>query len=170
MAWFLLAIIRTQSRETPGVLDLFINAVRSVTLDDGFDLATENAQRARLTAERLLTFFEASEKATGDFARKLLKCCCRPVTCKERMWEKFYKLCAKEEFQTMWKMFIQTSIGFNGSPIFYQFVTRAILEELIKIQFPTELPSGTIQPSSASLDFDESNALRYCGGYLIRSL
>ena len=70
----------------------------------------------------------------------------------------------------MWKVFIQTSIGFNASPIFYQFVTRTILEELIKIQFPTELPSCTIQPSSTSLDFEESNALRYCGGYLIRSL
>lgn len=32
-------------------LQLFINGVRSVTLDDGFNLATENAQRARHTAE-----------------------------------------------------------------------------------------------------------------------
>ena len=65
-----------------------------MTLDDGFDLTTENAQRARCTAKSLLKFFEANEKATEDFARNLLKCvrcCCshhRPVTChtfKERM-------------------------------------------------------------------------------------
>ena len=67
-------------------------------------------------------------------------------------------------------MFIQTSIGLEGSPIFYQYVTRVILEQLIKIQFPLELPSRIIQPYSTSLDFEESNALRYCGGYLIKSL
>ena len=159
---------------------MFIKAVRSVTLDNGFDLATEKAQRARLTAHRLLKYCEANEKVTGEFAKKLLnfvRACCshpRPVTChtfKERMWEKFYKLCAKEEFNTMWKTFIQSSIGFNGSPIFYQFVTRAILEEQVKIQFPTEVP---LQPGASytvtSLDFEDSSALRYCGGYIIRSL
>lgn len=64
-------------------------------------------------------------------------------------------------------MFIQTSVGLEGNSIFYQYVTRAILEQLIKIQFTTELPS---QPYTTSLDFEESNALRYCGGYLIQSL
>ncbi len=160
---------------------MFINAVRLVTVDKGFQIATERAQKALLTADRLLQAIEVDDrdqKATRDFASVLLKrvrsCCSHPraVTChtfKEKMWEKFYKLCADEDFHTQWKLFIQASIGFNGTPIFYQFVTRAIFEEIIKIQLPTQTDCRSTH-SSTPLDLKESNALRYCGGYIVRSL
>ena len=154
-----------------------MNAVRLVTLDKGFDIGSEIAQKARLTAERLVFFSESNEVDVNDFARWLLKqvrsCCTHPraVSChtfKERMWEKFYKLCSGKEFRAKWMGFIQNTIGFKGNPIFFQFVTRSILEDIIKTQLPTELTKQT--KVTTSLDFEEYNALRYCGGYLIRSL
>ena len=159
-------------------LKTFMNAVKKVTTENGFDLATEKAQKARLTAVRLLEFFNDNKDATSDFASKLVenikKCCSHPkaVTChkfKERMWEKFFKLCSTDDFKHMWKKFIQTSIGFDGSPIFYQYVTREILDDTIRKQ----LPIAYMQQDASfqkPLDFEEANALLYCGGYIIRSL
>ena len=51
-------------------LELFIKAVRSVTLDNGFNLATKNAQRACLTAERLLKI----RKSKGDYHKYNIQC------------------------------------------------------------------------------------------------
>ncbi len=117
-------------------LKLFIKAVRLVTMDTGFELQTENAQKARLTADRLLKFIDANKNTTEELVRQLLRlvraCCSHPraVTChtfKERLWEKYYKLCSKEDFRTMWKSFIQTSVGFDGSPIF----SNLLLEQFL---------------------------------------
>ncbi len=161
-----------------GDLKLFVNAVKSVTLDSGFDIPTEKAQIARLTAERLLKYFETNEVQTVQFSETLISristCCThnKAVTCrklKERMWETFYKLCSEDDFRSMWMTFIQTSIGFTGSPIFYVYVTRAILDDLVKLQFPVDDPS-CCNSQASSPDFAELNALRYCGGYLVRSL
>jgi hypothetical protein len=157
-------------------------AVKSVILDEGYDLATEKSQKARLIAERLLRFIETNYNATTDFAAKLvqqLRVCCsndRPMSFhkfKEQMWEKFYELCSDEEFRTMWITFIHKSVGIAATAIFYQYVTREILHQLIKIQFPAGLCSvtpGAHHETTDKLDFEQSNALRYCGGYLIYSL
>ena len=173
-------VLRKWQRQVrTGDLKLFVNTVKSVTLDSGFDIPTEKAQKALLTAERLLKYFETNEVQTVQFSEKVISrvstCCThsRAVTCgtlKERMWENFYKLCSEDDFRSMWMTFIQTSIGLTGSPIFYNYVTRAILDDLIKFQFPVDPSCNTQVAEPSSLDFAELNALRYCGGYLIRSL
>lgn len=51
------------------------------------------------------------------------------------------------------------------------FVTRTIFEQIIKSQLP--ILSGGLSArrvSQPSLDYHESNALHYCGGYIVRSL
>ena len=48
------------------------------------------------------------------------------------------------------------------------------MEDTIKTQLPMESQASEKSPSerqsAMSLDFEEANALRYCGGYLLRSL
>ncbi len=79
----------------------------------------------------------------------------------------------------MWSKFLETNIGFSGCPIFYQFITKLILEKVLKYQFPVDsraiFPNNDVEGNEQStdlclLDFKESNALRYCGGYLLRSI
>lgn len=162
---------------------VFKEAVQLINTDKGFDLGTENAENARLMAQRLLLFMEANKQPAISFAKAVVKsvrlCCTCPnaVTChtfKEKMWEKFYKLCSSDEFRSMWMDFLTKNIGL-GHPIFYQFVTRAILDHEIRVQLPTSISndqqqSGHSTCAEQSLDFEEKNALRYCGGYIIRSL
>ena len=84
-----------------GSFEMFINAVKLVTTDKGYDIGTEQAQKARLVAHKLLKASEDDEECVTFFACWLIeevsKCCTHPraVTChtfRERMWEKFYKL------------------------------------------------------------------------------
>ena len=163
-------------------LQMFRNTVGSVLTDKGFEIATEKAQRACLCASRLLKWIKSNEKEAATFATNLMKslrqCCMhpRPILChtlKERMWQNYYKLCSSDDFRTSWIHFLEKSIGFEQCATFYQFVTKTIIQEIIKMQFPIiSSPSQSLSPIArgASLDFEESNALHYCGGYLLKSL
>ncbi len=57
----------------------------------------------------------------------------------------------------------------TGGPVFYQFITRTVLEKVIKIQLPVN-SYLTPADSRSSLDFEEANALQCTGGYLLRAL
>jgi hypothetical protein len=160
-----------------GDLSVLTRAIESVLSDEGFSIASEKAQRACLTADRLLKWIQQNEDTAVVFASKLIRkveeCCThpRPLTfhkLKEHMCEKSHKLCCSDEFRADWASFIQTSIGFPGSAIFYQFVTKAILDEVIKKQLPVVSSPVTVEAST--LDFEECNALRYCAGYILLSV
>lgn len=86
------------------------------------------------------------------------------------MWEKFHKLCSSDEFRKDWIAFIQSSVGFHGSAIFYQYIAKVILEKMIKFQLPVESASASNTQTPVNLDFEESNALRYCAGYILRAV
>lgn len=112
------------------------------------------------------------------FAVKLLTsledCCNYPRvvtfhTLKELMWESFYKLSTSDSHNNLWSTFLEENVGFRPDPIFYQFVTTTIMKRIIKDRFP---PSQSTQEPEAvdNLDYEESNALRYTAGYVVRSL
>lgn len=56
--------------------------------------------------------------------------------------------------------------GIHSPYIFYQFATNAITELLIKLRYSV---SGELSDENVSLDFVESNVVRYAAGYVIRS-
>lgn len=160
---------------------MLFNAVKHVIDDKGFDVPTENSQRARLIAHKMLEIIENDQESECvlDFASWLVQeisaCCTYPrgLTChalKEHIWQAFYKLSSGNCFRTRWTTFIESKTGLKASAIFYQFVTRSIFDELIKAQFPI-LPGGLAPGvNQPSLNHEESSALRYCGGYVVRSL
>ena len=158
-------------------LKLINTAVSTVLTDRGFGVASDEAIRAQLCAERMLKWISEHEDVADSFATNLIKSvqsCCEHnavVTCrtmKERMWEKYFKLCSSDGFRSLWTDFLMSSIGFHSCSIFSQFVTDFIMETIIKDQFPVEL--ANCENSVASLDFEESNALRYTAGYILQSL
>ena len=116
--------------------------------DDGFQLPTPSAERAYKSAEKLLDWsLEAEHRAAvTTFANVLigsLKGCFQAYQTvrvgREHMWERYYKLRSSESFKARWAKLLQESIGTEVCPIFYQFVTDAIMEELIKQHFPVEV-------------------------------
>ena len=159
--------------------EILRKAVLSVLTDRGFDLTSERTQGARLCTEKLLEWMTENKDVSADFATNVissLETCCRHPrtvtyrTMKEHMWEKYYKLCSSDSFRCLWTSFLEKSIGCHSDPIFFQFVTTVIMDSVIKDQFQVQPTCADRSDFVASLDFEESNALHYTAGYVIRSL
>lgn len=91
----------------------------------------------------------------------------RAVIDKFDMWSKFHQLRSGSEFQQKWKHLL-VSVGLQEEPIFYQNVTLQIFEMLIKMKFI--ISDDTDTENTAKLTYEEENAVRYVGGYILRSL
>uniref|UniRef100_A0A1X7U672 Uncharacterized protein n=1 Tax=Amphimedon queenslandica TaxID=400682 RepID=A0A1X7U672_AMPQE len=158
--------------------DVLRSAVSAILKDKGFTLPSEKAQRAKLCSERLLEWMEDNKQASEDFSFKLivsLKSCChhsrkvKPRTHRQRMWKNYYKYCCSNDLKSAWDTFLKASIGFNACPVFFLFVTKVTMNEVIKKYF--FIPNGEcFQQEVASLGYEEVNALRYSSGYVIHSL
>ena len=85
------------------------------------------------------------------------------------MWERYFKYRSSSEFIQKWTYHLSTvgHLEESPSPIFYQFVTDVIMEHLIKEHFPVTEHAAE---SSATLDYEEHNAIRYTAGYVLRAL
>ena len=154
-------------------------ALTSLMDDECFHLS-ERAERARLCAERVLKFVTENRRLVVEFYDWLItsleSCFSHPRkvkfhTLRERIWERYFKLRASSQFKQAWVDFLKKNIGFDACPIFYQYVTNHIMETLLKkhLKFPVET-SEIDKEGNTSLDFEESSALRYIAGYVIRSL
>ena len=151
-------------------------AVSLVLKDDGFSLPSPPAQRARKTAESLLEWSDDSEnkltwRAFADELIHSLEGCFREHRSvraqREQMWESYHKLRLSKSFKDMWTILLQQRISSEPCPIFFQFVTDTVIEELIKRHFHVEVVE---KEHEASLDYEERNALRYTAGYVTRAL
>ena len=169
-------MVEGASREGYGY-NLLEKAVSSVLEDDGFTLPSAPALKARKCALAILSWMHSNQASAVVFACNLIQClesCFQPCKSlrsgREHMWESYYKFRSSERFVEVWSWAINESGG-DPTAIYYQFVTDAIMEELIKQHFPIkseELESR--HDRSGSLDHEEVNALRYCAGYVIRAV
>ena len=155
-------------------------AVTLVLKDESFSLPSMPARAARDSAEKLLEWSAEQQNKTAwaAFAEELVRClnCCFCESrsgcmrsTRERMWESFFKLRSSQAFKDLWAKFLRDSIRCEPAcPIFFQFITDAIMEELIRDHFPAVESSQ--KTTKASLDYEERNALRYTAGYVVRDL
>ncbi len=150
-----------------------------VITDEGFDLPCDKARGARICAQKLLVWIGDNEAEATVFADKLcqqLKSMCShgaaKISCiRQKMWEAYYKYCSSGVARTAWETFLAESVSIQVCPIFYQFVTKAMMDETIKEVFKiTSTGSITIQQKVKELDFEEMNAVRYTSGYVLKSL
>uniref|UniRef100_A0A1X7U6I2 Uncharacterized protein n=1 Tax=Amphimedon queenslandica TaxID=400682 RepID=A0A1X7U6I2_AMPQE len=59
------------------------------------------------------------------------------------MWKKYHKLTCSDDFRKYWSEFLYSSVGVR-SVLFFNFVTKFILEELIKAQMPPYKTAGEV--------------------------
>ena len=84
------------------------------------------------------------------------------------MWSQLFQFCSSDESLHLWQYLLK-QIGYDYEPILCQFVTKTVTESLIKSFFPT-VALTTSATESLSLDDEESNALRYSTGYVLRAV
>lgn len=83
------------------------------------------------------------------------------------MWTHFHCLRSSREFCDKWETFLR-SLQMPTCPIFYQHVTANVMEHIIRQKLPVTNSSTGSQ--STSLTYEEENAIRYVGGYVIKSV
>ena len=86
---------------------------------------------------------------------------------KERVWSKFHELRTSDAFQLRWRQFL-TANSLSVEPLFYQQVSVHILSELVK--GAKKLPAAPPPDEVPALTYEQENALRYTGGYIVRAL
>ena len=89
------------------------------------------------------------------------------------MWRKFNLLTISDSFTKKWQDFLQAS-HLQDQPIFYQHFTDELFDSLVQKKLRAAQPDeGTSVKSVSScklLNFEEENAVRYIGGYVVKKL
>lgn len=89
-------------------------------------------------------------------------------TFKERVWSQYHTLRSSENFRSKWTQFLGGNC-LQAEPLFYQQVSVHILSHLVKKATPE--PIAHCAPEEvAALSYEEENAVRYMGGYILRAL
>ena len=89
---------------------------------------------------------------------------------RERMWSLFHQMRSDTPFQLKWNSFLEKH-NMPKEPLFYQHVTTKVFAALLKQQCEVVVESPFEETQlTASLNYEEENAVRYIGGYILRSL
>ena len=136
-------------------------------------------KKALETAKKVLEWSSDSDQnkiTWEDFAARLvstLNTCFDGVTDtkkfrkrRERMWCHYHKARSSLLFRECWVEFFDMA-GCEAMPVFYQFVTDSLFEQLIKLRYPIVVESTD---KEVNLNFEEQSAVCYMAGYTIRSL
>jgi len=85
----------------------------------------------------------------------------------DKLWSKYHETTSSEGFKNSWEKFL-TDLQLDKEPLFYQHVTDETFDMLIKktVVVAEEAPANYPKP----LTFEEENAVRYVGGYVVRVL
>ena len=144
---------------------LFQPAVELVLKDKSFGIPSRPAVRAHELV-RVEFYRPHCESFSAEFVGSLQECCVRLQ--RERMWENYFKFRSSEKFKEDWALFVTHFDSSEGScPAFYQFVTDAVLDDIIKRTYPIDRFQQEKQPS---LYYKEQNVIRYTAGYVTRAL
>lgn len=160
-------------------MELLLSACCKIIDDDSYDQS--------LPAHKVVTDVAASVKklclcptpaATSfcqwlvsslvDIVTKAAKGVKKVSTFRERVWSKYHALRSSDNFRFKWHQFLRSS-GLSAEPLFYQQVSLYSLSQLVAKATPEPIACCP-QEEVAALTYEEENAVRYMGGYIIRAL
>ena len=89
----------------------------------------------------------------------------------EKLWSTYHQLSISSSFQQVWERFLSVE-QLPNEPLLYQYITDQVLELLLKskLAITDESESTPMEHTENHLTFEEQNAVRYIGSYVIRSL
>ena len=150
-----------------------IRAICAVLVEIGNDDAlTTGSDGTKLC----LTYAETLSKLLGSptvrdkvFAEWLIKGLKNVTESKDRteLWKNFYILRSSKQFCGKWREYLEL-LNLSNEPLFYQHVTLTLFDWILSNKFKNDArPSET---SAVEFTYEEENAIRYMGGYVIRKL
>ena len=159
---------------------LLSKVVSSILDDEEFTLPTEECKRSLELANSLAELCHqglpsccSHAKWLFDKLNKLIdnakKRGSRLIN-EEKLWSTYHNLRTSTSFEQTWENFLEKQ-KLAKEPLLYQHITDKAFELLIQKNVPSE--SSRVRERSEELQrltFEEENAVRYVGGYVIRQL
>lgn len=85
------------------------------------------------------------------------------------LWSRYHNLRCSSTFRQRWQVVLH-SIGLKVDPVLSQVITSRMFDCIIKVKLPV-VPQDIVQVEPGSeLTYEEENAIRYVGGYIVKSL
>lgn len=163
------------------VLEILKEVCRAILDDSSFHLQSEGNKVCLKMANDFLCIVDHPSDALLEFETWL---CCKlnqvldtsistnPIVKidREKMWALFHKMRANASFQQKWKQFLHVH-SMPNEPLFYQHVTTKVFETILKRRCQLHTQSPFEEPAPVTqMTYEEENAVRYIGGYILRSL
>jgi len=159
-------------------VSLMEKVITGVLNDDGFTLPTEECKRCLVIATSLAEVCRQRSpncckhaKWLVDQLNKLIDKAKKrgsQLLNEEKLWRTYHQFRISDSFEQTWEMFLDNH-KLAKEPLVYQHITDQTFELLIKKKVP--IPSTREgSEDQQKLTFEEENALRYVGGYVIRQL
>ena len=154
----------------------FLDAALELLADESFHLPTKPNEICTNAAKRVMDDLKMPSESSKLFCcwvisqlisivHPAISSNCTQVN-KESLWPKLYQLQTTSSFTEQWCSYL-TSLEVPAEPIFYQHFTGIIFDNLIKLNIPA-VEKKDIDVNS--LTFEEEIAIRYVGGYVLKSL
>lgn len=86
---------------------------------------------------------------------------------REKLWSTFHATRSSDIFVQTWDKFLEDN-KMMKEPVFYQELTMGLFEGLVKRLTP--LKTSTTTESVLPMTYEEENAVRHIGGYMVRNL
>ena len=157
-----------------------VKAVSTIIDSDDFKISSSEAKKCIETASQVLAWSKHHSSAFTRFSTSLfcmLSACFNskshslPII-QESIWERFHELRTSALFFRKWEEFLSSSVSEPAIPAFIQYVSRKVLEELMKQGFQfnhSPLQSGESSTTTV-ISSIECDALKYVAGYVCRKV
>lgn len=86
---------------------------------------------------------------------------------REKLWMKFHQVRSNDKFRRKWETFL-SKLCLPADPVFYQQLSLIAFESRVASSVQICAAAHAMEPKD--LNFEEMNALRYVGGYILRSI
>lgn len=160
-------------------VEIVVSSIKEVTEDDGFLLPTAEAKEALSIATMTLEWISKSQdkqllnnfcfSLCESFSTQIISTRVNNKVDSRSLWAYYHKVITCSQFKSSWTSFLNRSVGVEYSPMFCQYVTRAVHDKLV-VMF---LPASESEPSAGimkDLTSTELNALNYAAGYVIKKV
>lgn len=149
-------------------------ACQNIEKDDGFRIDTDGGKLCIVEAKKLLLRIQEKEEYLFGFSDWLVVMLRKIIYSQTRldkisMWSKFHEFRSSKILQQKWERLLEAKE--RDLSLFYQNITLQVFEALLKLHHPLEASQQQAAlVSPAVLTFEEENAIRYVGGYIVHKL
>ena len=163
-------------------LDYFDMVAPAFLNDESFTIPSEGTKLCVRMSKSLVNSLSSPTQSNIEFANWLI-CELKDIleNCKrknglfnqDKLWSTFHQTTLSSSFEDKWAVFL-ISVGLEKDPLFYQHITDEIFNLLIKQRIKMPSQESQLEENDEMfeemLTFEEENAVRYVGGYVIRVL